>query len=552
MNTKKIRECFRNRENCFFALWLLWMAVYYGVRMFALTPWYDELYTYYYFIGRGPVYAALHWPLPNNHVGYSVLSGILDKLGNPYIGLRGVSYISALVSLVLLYRIGRKHLKRGWSFCCVALYSCMNLVNQLAVQGRGYALAAACFLTALFMLQKIGFGEEKETRADVKYYAVFSLSLTLGLYVLPSSVYWVLPLCMVGGMFLLLYRKKKKLLHLIAASAAAAVNTVFLYALIWLAIGSNLLSKTEGGVYYGQGHISIILSAPLLAIKTGIGYMLATPYIQSVGREGYFAAFAIWLRSLLNYFYSHAGIFLAAVIVIGCAAAVVSGVKAYRADRMALPAGEADQTDIAGSGGRGKQKQVFFSLLIAGMMVLTPAILAVQCKLPYFRVFSYMGIPLALLLAMLLQAMAEAGGERLRMAKGFLLGKEDISLKILAAVSALFAIVLLLSGDYNNEYGMTEYYAKDALAHAGVQEREKLCVTDCYQQYLLRFCYGIECEDMQIEGADLVLIHREMELQEPEVFRWEFYQNYDSIPWEYLNGMEPVYENREYVVYVKD
>ena len=156
MNTKKIKECFRDRENCFFALWFLWMAVYYGVRMFALTPWYDELYTYYYFIGRGPVYAALHWPLPNNHVGYSVLSAVLDRFGNPYIGLRGVSYISALASLILLYRLGRKHLKQGWSFCCVALYSAMNLVNQLAVQGRGYALAAACFLTALSMLEKIG------------------------------------------------------------------------------------------------------------------------------------------------------------------------------------------------------------------------------------------------------------------------------------------------------------------------------------------------------------------------------------------------------------
>ncbi len=551
MDTKKIRECFRDRENCFFALWFLWMAVYYGVRMFTLTPWYDELYTYYYFIGRGPVYAALHWPLPNNHVGYSVLSGILDQLGDPYIGLRGVSYVSALASLILLYRIGRKHLKHGWSFCCVALYSGMNLVNQLAVQGRGYALAAACFLTALFMLQRIGFGEGTGTRAEVKDHAVFSLSLTLGLYVLPSSVYWVLPLCMIGGTFLLLYRKKRKLLHLIAASAIAAVNTVFLYTLIWLAIGSNLLSKTEGGVYYGQGHVSIILSAPFQSVKTGIGYMLATPYIQSVEREGYFAAFAVWLRSLLNYFYSRAGIVLAAVIAAGSVAAAVSGVKAYRADRMAAWSGKAHQADAAGPGGGEKQKQVFFSLLIAGMMILTPVVLVLQCKLPYFRVFSYMGIPLALLLAMLLQSAAEAVWKRLRTVTDFLSGHDGACLKILAAVSALFAIVLLLSKDYNNEYGVTEYYAKDALSHAGVTERERICVTDCYQQYLLRFCYGIECEDMQIEGADLVLIHREMEQQEPEVFRWEFYQNYESIPWEYLKGMEPVYENREYVVYVK-
>ena len=41
-----------------FVLFLVFMTCYYGWRMFALTPWYDELYTYYYFISRGPVYAA--------------------------------------------------------------------------------------------------------------------------------------------------------------------------------------------------------------------------------------------------------------------------------------------------------------------------------------------------------------------------------------------------------------------------------------------------------------------------------------------------------------
>lgn len=98
---------------------------------------------------------------------------------------------------------------------------------------------------------------------------------------------------------------------------------------------------------------------------------------------------------------------------------------------------------------------------------------------------------------------------------------------------------------------MTEYYAKDALAHADVEEKGVLCVTDCYQQYLLRFGYGIECENMQVEGADLVLVHREMELQEPDAFRWEFYQNYETIPWEYIKGMNIVYENEEYTVYTR-
>ena len=81
--TERLRGQWKQRDMEWkvFVLFLSGMAVYYGYRLFALTPWYDELYTYYYFISRGPVYAAIHWPLPNNHVGYSVLSGILNLFG---------------------------------------------------------------------------------------------------------------------------------------------------------------------------------------------------------------------------------------------------------------------------------------------------------------------------------------------------------------------------------------------------------------------------------------------------------------------------------------
>ena len=535
--------------------WFLWMAVYYGFRLFALTPWYDELYTYYYFISRGPVYAAIHWPLPNNHVGYSTLSAVLNWLGNPYIGLRGVSYLCALANLALLYRIGRKRWGQGWSFCCVALYSGMNLVNQLAVQGRGYALATTCFLLAVYMIEVIGFGQEKGIREEWKHYMIFSLSLTLGLYVLPSSVYWTLPVCIAGGVFLLLQRQIKKLLYLIGASAVAAVNAFLLYAVIWLAIGSNLLSKVEGGRHFGQGHVSIILSAPFQAMKTGMDYMLDTPYIQSVAREGYAAAFGIWLRSLLSYFYSNAWRFLAVAIVAGTLAMTASFVKAYR---------------------EGKAEPLFFSIFLICMMTLTPLILVIQCKLPYFRVFSYMGAPLAMLLCALLQmAVCSVKGCLQRRKKpgsadacGQICGNPAVQESVwnltepkragidrngifCMTVCGILAVAWLLSAGYNQEYGITESYAKDALAHAWVEEKETICVTDCYQQYLLQFGYGITCENMQIEGSDLVLLHREMLERQPGNARWEFYQNYDSIPWDYIAGMDRAYENEEYIVYVK-
>ncbi len=489
-----------------------------------MTPWYDELYTYYYFISRGPVYAAIHWPLPNNHVGYSVLSGFFDLLGNPILGLRGVSYLAALANLALLYRIGKMCFSKGWSFCCVVLYSCMQLVNQLAVQGRGYTLAVSCFLTAVFMLQKIGWKEEEGTgkgfgtKKDGKYYIIFSLSLTLGLYILPSSVYWVIPVCIAGGLFLLCYQKTRRLVLLIISSVIAAWHTLLLYMLIWLAIGSNLLSKAEDGFFYGQGHIAIIRSAPFLAFKTGMDYMLSTPYIQSVEREGYFAKLAGWFRSLFDLYYPDMGEVLLVVAAVGLAFTIRRAYKAYK---------------------EGCRERFFLLLFIATTLLLMPAFLTIQCALPYFRVFSYIGIPLSMLLCALLQGIAgKCSG-----LPGFPVWKAA------GAVCALLAIVLLLSKGYNNEYGLSEYYAKDALDKADVEIGGNICVTDCYQQYLLKFYYGLECENIVVEGTDILLLHKEMTIPGGS-FRWEFYHTYDTIPWDVVEeGMQPVYENEEYIVY---
>ena len=365
---------------------------------------------------------------------------------------------------------------------------------------------------------------------------LYSIVLTLGLYVLPSSVYWVIPVCIVGGLYLLLYHKYKRLIHLIISSVIAAVNTFILYALIWLAIGSNLLSKTEGGEWFGQGHVHIILSAPFRAMKTGIDYMLATPYIQSVEREGYFEAFAGWLQSLFDYFYSGAGIWLAVLVVMGCAAIVWTGYKAYRA---------------------GKNEQVFLAIYVVVMVVLTPLILIIQCKLPYFRVFSYMGTVIALVVVWLLQSVAEWMAKRVTEKK--IPAKENENRKIdwfrgvPVVLCTFLAIVLLMSKDYNNQYGTAEYYALDALEHGSVEEKATLCVTDCFQQYLLKFRYDIECESTQIENADLVLIHKQMVDADYDGFRWEFYHTYESIPWEYVQEqMTQVYENEEYILYTKN
>lgn len=510
------------------------MAVYYGWRMFALTPWYDELYTYYCFISKGPLYAAIHWPLPNNHVGYSVLSACLDYLGNPYIGLRGISWLCALANLYLLYRIAERYLKSGMAFVTVILYASMNLVNQQAVQGRGYTLGITCFLLAWYCMAQIC---ETQKSVPKRVYVCYIGALVLGLYTISSNVYWVVPLCLAGGCYLLLkgVRAKEKaaygkdLIRLIAASAIAALMTIFLYTTIWVAIGSNLLVKEEAGPYYGMGHVKMILSAPFAAMGRGMEYMLATPYIQSEERAGFAGRLGQYLKILSGSYYNSLEIAVIILWLAGILFLIFNLVK--------------NPETISSKSPAVKNRLLYLVLLFEILFV--PVCLLIQCKRPYYRVFTYGGVLLALLLGVLLEAVGDIFIRKLSDKKQRGIGIAGLLLAV------LFGIKCLGFSGYNEQYGTREHEIADVLAHAEVEQREAFCVTDCNQEYLLYFLYGIRCENREIEGTDMLILDKRM-MEPLDEMVWEFYHYYETIPWEYIEqNMTRAYENEDYVLFLK-
>lgn len=518
-----------DRETTVFLLFLIVMAVYYGWRMFALTPWYDELYTYYYFISRGPVYAAIHWPLPNNHVGYSVLAAALDLLGSPALGLRGVSWLASLGSLTLLYRIGRKAFPNGLALLPPCLFASMDLVNRMAVQGRGYALGTFLYLAALSALWEL----VEDGRREIRCYVIFGISLVWALYTLPSSIYFVLPLCVTGGIALLCGKRLRELFRLIAASLVSAACTVGLYAVIWLAIGSNLLSKTEGNVWFGSGHVRIILHAPLTAMKTGIDYMLATPYIQSVERSGYLPRLGIYIRQLFEDYCGGWSRFLIAASVLG----VILLVYRIAARRSGI---------------------MEWYLLVS--FAMTPLMLIVQCALPYYRVFSYFGAATAFLCTWLIaQAVSCLRGERAERIRRYA-----------PAVCSALGVILLAKALFlpfdNTPYSPRETAIEEAYRAVNITCYDKIAVTDCDQQYLLKYLYGLDMDDdqagrltTQIEEADCALLDRQLlvpeqtaEALDSSADDWKFYLTRQTMPYAYLEEeMQAVYENERFVFYAR-
>lgn len=475
INSKDIASWGKN--NIFIILLTLFFAVIYGIRMFTNYPWYDELYTYYSFICRGPIYAAIHWPVPNNHVGYSALSGFLSYFGNATIALRGVAYVSSVANVVLVYVLTERltvkvvedsKIRKALGILATLVFASVLLVHTLAIQGRGYALSTTCLIVATIMVDKIAFAENITKKNENTYYVLYSMALALGIYVLPSSTFWVIPLCITGGLILLRNKKLKELFKLIVFSAIAAVVVVFLYLIIWMAIGSNLLSKTEGSGYTGVYQLTILKQVPFKAIKTGFDYMMASPYIQSVDRGVVVRELVTYLKNLFNQFYPNAGY----VMLVFLGIAFVFSLVTVLSDRKRL-------------------LELFVMVNILSM----PVLLIIQSKQPYLRVFSFFGVVVAEAVIMFMV--------RFKIKR------------ILIYVISLLFMALLFTGSYNIPIADRENDIHDVLIRmeeegTPVTEINNILYIDDYQKYVIKFYYDYEpTEASSIENADFILMPTE-------------------------------------------
>lgn len=498
------------KENSIFSIFFLVMVIYYIHNMFAIKPWYDELYTYYFFVSRGPVYSAIHWPVPNNHVFYSVLSAFLDYLGNSYIGLRGISLLAASANLVLLYKFAGKFMSNYLAAGCTFLYAAIWQVNNLSVQGRGYTLSIMFYLISLHCLYRIC----KEEAGKLTY-LFFALSLTGGLYALISSTFWVIPVCITGGVILLFLKKYKTLWKLIGASVIAAAITFFLYLLIWLAIGSNLMSKDPANAYYGVYQVNIILKTPIEAMVTGMEYMLATPYIQGDARGYIVAELFDYLTGVFNLFYANAGSYL----VVFC---TVMGITAL----------------IVAIRNRGRNMAKWFvGIYFAVTVIMVPVMLIIQSVQPYYRVFTFLGVPVALLIVWAVQYLVHIGK------------KPEALAKISCGLLLLISVFFLTREGYNYQYADRENEIAEMFDEEAAQINT-ICYMDDYQKYVLKFHYGTDPVEVPMAEAEYVLLPKELHEESYTVPVWPTLYTYESTDFEYLaDNFIMIKESKEYELY---
>lgn len=472
------------KEEILFIMIFLFFIGYYTYRMFAITPWYDELYTYINFIDKGFFYSATHWPLPNNHVFFSMSSSLLRIFGI-YIGLRGVSWLAAIGTLLLLYMVLKRLFPKGIATCAVMVYGMFLITNAYAVQGRGYSLATFCFMLALYCGMEISYGRDYK-----RFYVLYALALYIGLYTLMSSIYWVLSGCLCLGILLLLLKKYRQLLRLVISSGVAAVFTVCSYGVLWAYMGAQ---RIQAEFSLSGSELSIIFEYPRTCLLKGFEIMKSDSNLQSMDRSTFIQDFKYFFRDTLGAFikYRHNSmllvfsILIAIVFMMGVGQIIWSKKKRQNLDAC---------------------KSLFGYILSSVGFWTVYIVLLIQSVYPFTRVFSFAGIYLVVLICLLVDNILKP--------VQILFQRKTSIMKYLILINIpifIWCICSMLGTEHNLEYSEMDYYAFDAIEHVNWAEINTYVVSDVYigQQitYHNRLGAGLMIEADK-EAPDIIILHK--------------------------------------------
>jgi hypothetical protein len=220
----------------------------------------DEITTFEVFVNRGLPGILLFYPIPNNHILFSLLclpftwfftdgfwivklpSLLLSTVSFPVIYLALRSYFGFPITYV------------GWSG-----YSFSYFALTYAVNGRGYSLLAVCCALLTIAVLKL-----METR-EVRYWLVFMVSVVAGFYTIPIFIYPFAAVFFAFALVLLFKRDWNLLVSLLLASGFSGLGVILLY-------------------------------TPVVAVSN-LELLVANRYVQSLSRLDYFSYFFSYLHN---------------------------------------------------------------------------------------------------------------------------------------------------------------------------------------------------------------------------------------------------------------
>jgi hypothetical protein len=165
------------------------------------TVTYDEALSYSMFISRGPLISIAYYPVPNNHIFFSLLSTLLTSLISldPILIMRLLSIFSFIMSFFFIYKFLTLIVSKEVSTLISAIYIAMPFSIYYGFLGRGYSLLVLIFFVCTYII----FLQIAENKQTLKI-GVFSILSAIGIFTIPTYIYAFL----INIVFIFLSRRK--------------------------------------------------------------------------------------------------------------------------------------------------------------------------------------------------------------------------------------------------------------------------------------------------------------------------------------------------------
>lgn len=503
------------REHWLFTIMFVFFVAYYLHRMLILAPWYDELYTYLYFSSKGVGYSATHWPFPNNHIFFSMMSACLKPFGG-FVMLRGISYLAAVLAILGMYKFFLHFARKNVAALGTMIYALMFAVNNLAVQGRGYSVAT------LFLIGTLNFGMTiYEGKARRRTYIGFGFCLYAGLYTLVSSIYWVAAVCVCFGLLLIMKKEFRTFTKLVITGIVAAVVTLISYTVMWLSIGAQQIIADETTGCAGRTIMSVIRSFPRSCLTRGMQFMLNDRSVQGIAREDFLRDFKYFYG--VGVYRGHTGAFSLRLVyfiwgliaLFTLALFVIAYVKKLKSLKKFLP---------------------LIALWGVGNVIMF-IVLLIQSAYPFDRVFSYYGVFLACLFVIPLAILDWGFGH----------------IKFYVKISQYIALVVLILASIrffqpkrNAEYMNWDAAGYDVAKHIDFSKYDTYMPSNAYAQMQVEFRCSVEkCAVPRMDAANPQLLI----MDNPGIERGLPILRAEQIEYLMTQVGPVIYENDMYTVY---
>lgn len=258
-------------QNWSFLIVLCFFSILFFFKLFNNVLYDDEVGFYLSPTSRGVVFSLLSYGSTGHHILYATLSAILDFFGNVYIAIRGVSFVAWMISNIVIYKTCLLKCEKSSSVLAVLFYNMLYCTNFYAVGGRGYMLINLCFALAVYFSVRL-----TDDINNRKLWIGFIVANICGFWTITTYMYAFFCIVIAWGLHLLINKRYSDIWKLFKYCVCIGIGVFLVYCPVFLFV--HVYDLAEQGLIEKSNRVfaQTIIREPLACFVGGISKFIET------------------------------------------------------------------------------------------------------------------------------------------------------------------------------------------------------------------------------------------------------------------------------------